>query len=489
MGIIFLSYRRDDSAAVSGRIYDRLVAAFGAANVFIDTDKMEVGDLWRQKIDKALEQTRAQIVVIGPKWLDIEDSSGRRRLEDPDDMVRHEIEVALQRGKDIDIVPVLVDGAIIPPIHEIPESLRDLIRDLTSHQTINVRSGGDFRSDADKLVNKLRQWVPLQHQHVVNGTIFAVTAIALLSAATILISALPGLDLLSAFIRQHPATLLATGIIMFLATLILLIRFLVRKKSPDEDEVAYTTGWQKPRFYFSLGTSALSAIISFVSLGIILAQPIVCPAAWCPSSQSPYIAGGVHDSRMEMYLTAVQSATYVIPGDPQQYTLKSQPTEQVSAVRIDQANESPYRVAVSVHSLEQKQLGLIIEQVAIVVDAVPASPYPLDVWTPGSPLDYRTNPYLATYAGQSPRAALEAHYVTIPDGKVQLRPGETDQIDVQLVSRVRADVRFHVEVVYKTSLDPTRYTLVLPQHFEVVFSDATNWHPYAPQEDGHFVPA
>jgi hypothetical protein len=482
MGIIFLSYRRDDSAAVSGRIYDRLVTAFGAANVFMDVDKMEGGELWREKIDEVLQRASAQIVVIGPKWLDIEDSNGRRRLDDPYDVVRQEIEVALQRG--IGIVPVLVEGAKLPKSSELPESLCVLFE----HHDIEVRSGRDFRSDTDNLINRLRQWVPLQHQHVVNGMIFAVTAIALLSAATILVSALPGLDILSAFIRQHPATLLATGIVMLLAMLILSTRFLVRKKSSDEDEIALSTGWQKPRLYFSVGTTALSAVVSFVSLGIILVQPSVCPAAWCPPSQSPYVAGGVHDSRMEMYLTAVQSATYVIPGNPQQYTLKSQPTEQVSAVRIDQANQPPYRVAVSVHSLEQKQLGLIIEQVAIVVDAVPASPYPLNIWIPGSPLDYRTNPYLATYAGQPPSAALEAHYVTVPDGKVQLRPGETDQLDIQLVSQVRADVRFHVEIVYKTAIDPVRYTLVLPQRFEVVFSDASNWHPYTPLEDGHFAP-
>jgi hypothetical protein len=40
---IFLSYRRDDTAAISGRVYDRLVARFGRRNVFKDIDSIPLG--------------------------------------------------------------------------------------------------------------------------------------------------------------------------------------------------------------------------------------------------------------------------------------------------------------------------------------------------------------------------------------------------------------------------------------------------------------
>lgn len=66
------------------------------------------------------------LVVIGPNWLSSADPDGRRRLDDPEDNHRREIEAALRRR--IRVIPVLVSQAAMPAMHELPESLTTLAR-------------------------------------------------------------------------------------------------------------------------------------------------------------------------------------------------------------------------------------------------------------------------------------------------------------------------------------------------------------------------
>jgi hypothetical protein len=54
----------------------------------------------------------ALLAVIGKHWVSSADSQDRRRLDDPSDFVRIEIEAALQRN--VPVIPVLVDGAAMP---------------------------------------------------------------------------------------------------------------------------------------------------------------------------------------------------------------------------------------------------------------------------------------------------------------------------------------------------------------------------------------
>lgn len=42
-GGIFVSYRRQESSHLAGRLYDRLASALGDENVFIDVDTIEPG--------------------------------------------------------------------------------------------------------------------------------------------------------------------------------------------------------------------------------------------------------------------------------------------------------------------------------------------------------------------------------------------------------------------------------------------------------------
>src|SRR4051812_38879350 len=95
---LFISYRRDDARHLTDRIYDRLVTQFGKAAVFKDVDAIPLGVDFRGHLTESVAQCDVVLVVIGRNWLSVRDASGRRRLDDENDLVRAEIELALQDG-------------------------------------------------------------------------------------------------------------------------------------------------------------------------------------------------------------------------------------------------------------------------------------------------------------------------------------------------------------------------------------------------------
>lgn len=147
---IFISYRRDDSAAYAGRLYDRLSSHFGRDHIFVDIDHIEPGEDFVEIIQKKLGAVDVAIVLIGKQWLDITDSAGQRRLDDPDDFVRLEIAAILERK--IRAIPVLVGGAVVPKSSQLPDSLAPLVR----RNAFEI-SDGRFHSDVDKLIQALEK--------------------------------------------------------------------------------------------------------------------------------------------------------------------------------------------------------------------------------------------------------------------------------------------------------------------------------------------
>lgn len=126
MGGIFISYRRDDTDYIAGRLHDRLAAEFGPDRIFRDVDTMRPGADFVQKIDDAVSSCDALVAIIGDQWLSIVDKNGKRRLSNPKEWVRLEIAGALKRG--ILIVPVLVENARMPSEADLPAPLRRLAR-------------------------------------------------------------------------------------------------------------------------------------------------------------------------------------------------------------------------------------------------------------------------------------------------------------------------------------------------------------------------
>ena len=156
MSGIFISYRRDDSAASAGRLYDRLVNHFGRDRVFMDIEHIEPGEDFAEIIEKNLAAVDVAIILIGKQWLDIKDSTGRRRLDDPDDFVRLEIAAILDRK--IRAIPVLVDNAVMPKASQLPDPLDPLVR-RNALEISHVR----FNSDVDTLIGTLGRIVVDYH--------------------------------------------------------------------------------------------------------------------------------------------------------------------------------------------------------------------------------------------------------------------------------------------------------------------------------------
>ena len=123
-GGIFVSYRRQETSHLAGRLYDRLADRFGEGQVFIDVDPIEPGVDFAEEISRAVAICKVLLAVIGPNWLTAADEQGHRRLDDPDDIVRLEIEDALAR--DVRVIPILVEGAAMPGQRDLPESLAGL---------------------------------------------------------------------------------------------------------------------------------------------------------------------------------------------------------------------------------------------------------------------------------------------------------------------------------------------------------------------------
>lgn len=151
MSKIFISYRRDDSADITGRIYDRLIQQFGRDAVFKDVDSIPFGVDFRSYLDAQVAKCEVFLAVIGRDWMKKRGSKGKSRLEDAGDFVRIEIESALKRH--IPVIPVLVGGASIPPADRLPPSLQD----LSFRHGIAVRPDPDFHRDMDRLIGHLKR--------------------------------------------------------------------------------------------------------------------------------------------------------------------------------------------------------------------------------------------------------------------------------------------------------------------------------------------
>lgn len=153
MAKIFISYRREDASNISGRLYDRLRPDFGADSVFMDVDAIPYGADFRTHVSNSIRQTGVLLAIIGAKWLDARykdgPKKGTRRLDDPEDFVRIEIETALSHN--IPIIPVLVDNCRMPNDVDLPISLRQLVY----RNAAEVRPGRDFHSDVDRLIQAI----------------------------------------------------------------------------------------------------------------------------------------------------------------------------------------------------------------------------------------------------------------------------------------------------------------------------------------------
>jgi ketosteroid isomerase-like protein len=148
--MIAISYRREDSTSIAGRLHDRLRAEFGRENVFMDFDSIPYGVDFREHIAETLEKADIVIAVIGPRWLGDRGESARR-IDDATDFVRLEVVGALQRG--IPVIPILVDNTPMPRVDTLPSDLKPLV----FRNALVLDAGIDFHNHVDRLIAGIRR--------------------------------------------------------------------------------------------------------------------------------------------------------------------------------------------------------------------------------------------------------------------------------------------------------------------------------------------
>ena len=124
MGALFISYRRGEAAGEARALFNELAAILGKESVFMDVDSIALGRDFREVLHDRLASCDFMLALIGREWIHAERAPGKRRLDDPTDLVRLEIQAALQRN--ISVTPVLVQGAQMPAAEQLPEDIRDL---------------------------------------------------------------------------------------------------------------------------------------------------------------------------------------------------------------------------------------------------------------------------------------------------------------------------------------------------------------------------
>ena len=146
MARIFISYRRQDSKYQARSIHAAFAREVGGENVFMDVDSIPPGANFRKILKDWVDRCDVLLALIGPEWIDVRDpQTGQRRLENPSDFVRIEIGQAL--GRDIPVVPVLLDGAPLPQAHQLPDDLKELCdrhAELVEYRT--------FDADVERLI-------------------------------------------------------------------------------------------------------------------------------------------------------------------------------------------------------------------------------------------------------------------------------------------------------------------------------------------------
>jgi hypothetical protein len=142
---VFISYRRQDTEEFSLLLYGELKKHF--RSVFLDTQEVKVGERWPLRLQKALRQSDVLLAIIGPQWLK-RDDGGLRRVDDPNDWVRLEIETALAKGKQTLAVPV--NGGVLPQKGDLPATMHGLL----DYQASPI--GQEKVPDIKRLVKRIR---------------------------------------------------------------------------------------------------------------------------------------------------------------------------------------------------------------------------------------------------------------------------------------------------------------------------------------------
>jgi hypothetical protein len=146
---VFISYRREDSKWPARQMYEALLRYLPHGRVFIDIDSIPPGSDFVEILQRQVKECELVLALIGDEWIgNFDPKTGQRRLDNPNDFVRIEICAALSRG--IPVVPVLLDGALMPDEDQLPADMRTLSRKQAEFVAYRT-----FDADVDRLIGRL----------------------------------------------------------------------------------------------------------------------------------------------------------------------------------------------------------------------------------------------------------------------------------------------------------------------------------------------
>jgi CheY-like chemotaxis protein len=110
---VFVSYQRTDTAMAAHAIGYAL--RLGGHEAFVDTGDIGVGALYRQVIADAISTSNVVFALIGASF-------DARRLHEPTSVIAYEWQRA--RFHQAAVLPILVDGGVLPSDAQLPPALR-----------------------------------------------------------------------------------------------------------------------------------------------------------------------------------------------------------------------------------------------------------------------------------------------------------------------------------------------------------------------------
>lgn len=152
----FISYRRMDSSNIAKQIYKILTKNFGRENVFWDIESISPGADFVNVLRNKLSDSDIVLVLINQNWLHIKDAIGNRRIDDPDDFVRIEIEHAILNQ--LHVIPILINDTKMPNPDELPS---ERLKQFTRCNAFRIHEGDKFDTDIAKLIEKLPETVSI----------------------------------------------------------------------------------------------------------------------------------------------------------------------------------------------------------------------------------------------------------------------------------------------------------------------------------------
>jgi len=151
---IVVSYRRVDTGGDARSLAETLADRFGEENVFFDIHGIAPGEPFDQVIAKAVAASDVFVACIGQHWLTVTAADGSRRIDDPEDYVRRELEGAL--AADVLVIPVTFEGAQMPGQDDLPDSLKP----FSTRNAVDIRATRwheDVKDFVDYLVELKRK--------------------------------------------------------------------------------------------------------------------------------------------------------------------------------------------------------------------------------------------------------------------------------------------------------------------------------------------